>query len=52
MKTIDQGYCTELLIKIDYDGDLLIEQNSDSVVVDKQGARQLIEVLQEWVNDE
>lgn len=33
-------------------GDALIKQEEDNVVIDKQQARQLIEVLQKWVDGE
>lgn len=52
MKTIESGYCPKLIIDIDDDGDLFIKQAKDYVVIDKNQAKQLIEVLKEWVEND
>ena len=50
MKTIEQEDYIELIIDKDIDNEWLsIIQNGKSIDMDKQGAKQLIEVLKEWV---
>ena len=52
MKTIEQRFYDDVEIKKDTDGDIIIYQCGDSIALDKQGAAELIKVLQEWVKDE
>lgn len=52
MKTIKSGYCPELTMDIDDEGDLFIKQAKDYLVIDKNQAKQLIEVLRDWVGDD
>lgn len=51
MNKIESGYCPELTVNVDEDGDLSIQQSKDYVVVDKNQCKQLIKVLQEWVDE-
>lgn len=39
-------------IAVDFNSDLMITQGHDTIIIDKQQAAQLIEVLQRWVNGE
>ena len=51
MNKIESGYCPELTVNVDEDGDLSIQQAKDYVVVDKNQAKKLIKVLQEKVGE-
>lgn len=52
MKTIEQESYADLDIEHPVNGDITIHQCLDSVSIDKQGASELIKVLQEWVESE
>lgn len=39
-------------IAVDFNSDPMITQGHDAIIIDKQQAAQLIEVLQRWVNGE
>lgn len=50
MKTIEQKEASRIMVMPQSSGDLIVLlQKSDAVGVDKQGAIELIKVLQEWV---
>lgn len=55
MKTIDQGaLCNISVEKLNFHGvDIIVlHQNTGRTNINKQGAKQLIEVLKEWVGSE
>ena len=39
-------------ISVDFNSDPMLTQGHDTIIIDKQQAEQLIEVLQRWVNGE
>lgn len=39
-------------IAVDFNSDQMITQGNDTIIIDKQQAVQLIEVLQRWVDGE
>lgn len=51
MKIIEQDVCVDIDISSDQET-IDIRQDWESVTLDKQGAKQLIGILQEWVYDE
>lgn len=55
MKTIEQDGMDCLILKletaIERNNVMTIHQLEDGVAIDKQGAKQLIEVLKEWVGE-
>lgn len=53
MKTIEQKEASKIMVMPQSSGDLIVLlQKSDAIGVDKQGAAELIKVLQEWVGSE
>ena len=52
MKVIEQDKYVDLIIKETAIGIRLINDvNDNSIPIDKQGAAELIKVLQEWINE-
>lgn len=39
-------------IAVDFNSDPMLTQGHDTIIIDKQQAAQLVEVLQRWVNGE
>ena len=52
MKTIEQNDEYELDVVPHIRGGLIISQQYDSIIINKQGATELIKVLQEWVEND
>lgn len=51
MKTIEQEFYADLDIEHPVNEDITIHQCFDSISIDKQGAIELIKVLEEWVDE-
>ena len=51
MKTIKQNDEYELEVVPHIRGGLIVSQQYDSIIINKQGVAELIKVLQEWVNE-
>ena len=43
---------SKLTTFLDEDGDLILDQDGDGIVINKKGAQNLIQVLQDWVSNE
>lgn len=52
MKTIEQNNEYELEVVPHIRGGLIVSQQYDSIIINKQGATEPIKVLQEWVDSE
>lgn len=50
MKMIEQPY-NEIYVRTQHDDECEIEQGNDCIFIDKHGAKQLIEILQDWVKE-
>lgn len=50
MKVIEQPY-NEIYVRTSQRDECEIEQNSEYIFIDKQGAAELIRILQEWINE-
>lgn len=50
MKMIEQHY-DEIYVRTQHDDECEIEQGDEYIFIDKQGAKQLIEILQDWVKE-
>lgn len=51
MKTIEQNDECELEVVPHIRGGLIISQQYDSIIINKQGAAEILKVLQEWVDE-
>ena len=51
MKTIEQNGEYELDVVPHIRGGIIISQEYDSIIINKQGASELIKVLQEWIDE-
>ena len=50
---IEQDFgLSNLTAFLDEDGDLILDQDGDGIVINKKGAQNLIQVLQDWVSSE
>lgn len=52
MKVIEQERNNEIETDLYQSGDRYLYQYENLIVIDKQGAAELIKVLQEWIGDE
>ena len=51
METIEQSDEYELDVVPHIRGGLIVSQQYDSIIINKQGAIELIRILQEWVDE-
>ena len=51
METIEQNDEYELDVVPHIRGGLIVSQQYDSIIINKQGAIELIRILQEWVDE-